>query len=214
MPEEFTVGRLSAQTLRADAVRDRLIGYGFEECITNILTAEHPLRGAVGVAADAGITPLSGSGPVQIANVMSLSYSCLRDWLLPSLLQVEARSAQATYPHRIFEVGEVAVADAAEALRSRTDLRIAALVAHETASISEAQAYLNALLQHFRVSYTLAPGEHPSFIPGRFASIHVAGRSEPVGLLGEIHPEVLAGEQGFGVRVPCATFELSLTAVG
>ena len=29
----------------------------------------------------------------------------------------------------------------------------------------------------------------------------------------QIHPEVLAGERGFGIRVPCAGFELSLEAL-
>jgi phenylalanyl-tRNA synthetase beta chain len=229
MPEEFTVGRLAPSTDLADRARDRMIGYGFEEAIGNILTDSAKVREAMNLAGHAGLPPLHGGALVRIANVMNLSYSCLRDWLLPSLLEIESRSSGATYPHRVFEVGEVAVADPGAPLRSRTDSRVGALIAHESASFSEAQGFLGTLLFHlgFRRAarlagkdgvsssgtYDLVPSEHPSFLPGRFALIVRRGPSTPIGFLGEIHPEVLAGTNGFGIRVPCAAFELSLAAL-
>jgi len=229
MPEEFTVGRLAGSTELADRVRDRMIGYGFEEAIANLLTDATKVREAMSLAeSDAGVPSLHGGPLVRIANVMNLSYSCLRDWILPSLLEIESRSSGAAYPHRLFEVGEVAVADPAAAVRSRTDLRVGALIAHESASFSEAQGYLGTLLFHFGLRrgnadgarggkgsgrYELVPSEHASFLPGRFALIVRSDLSLPIGFLGEIHPEVLAGESGFGIRVPCAGFELSLEAL-
>jgi phenylalanyl-tRNA synthetase beta chain len=220
MPEEFTVGRLAASTDLADRARDRMIGYGFEEAIANILTDAAKVREAMNLDDHPGLPPLHGGPLVRIANVMNLSYSCLRDWILPSLLEVESRSSGAAYPHRVFEVGEVAVADSSAPLHSRTDLRVAALIAHEAASFSEVQGYLGTLLFHLglrRVGagsggspYELVATEHPSFLPGRFATILRAGQSAPIGFLGELHPEVLAGAKGLGIRVPCAGFELSL----
>src|SRR2546421_3048928 len=151
MPEEFTVGRLDERTEFADRARDRMIGYGFEEAIANILTEERLLRAAMNV--DAAATPLlHGATVVKIANVMNASYSCLRDWLLPSLLEIEAHSAGAVYPHRVFEAGEVAIADSSAPLGSRTEQHVGALVAHETASFSEAQAHLNLLLLHLGIA--------------------------------------------------------------
>jgi phenylalanyl-tRNA synthetase beta chain len=214
MPEEFTVGRLDARTDFADRARDRMIGYGFEEAICNILTEERILR----VAMHADSEPFGGTKEtVRIANVMNENYSTLRDWILPSLLEVESRSAGAVYPHRIFEAGEVAVSDASAPLVSRTEPRLAALVAHETASFSEAQAYLTLLLQHLGIvaegsgakrTFRLEAIEHGSFLPGRAARILVGG--VPAGVVGELHPEVLAGDKGFGIRMPCSGFEVLL----
>jgi phenylalanyl-tRNA synthetase beta subunit len=34
------------------------------------------------------------------------------------------------------------------------------------------------------------------------------------GVLGELHPEVLAGAKGYGIRVPCAAFEVALDRLG
>lgn len=212
MPEEFTVGRLQPVTELVDRARDRMIGYGFEEAITNILTSGRLLRDAMNVPETfAGIPGLHGGPRVQIANVMNENYACLRDWVLPSLLEIESHSAGAVYPHYVFEAGEVAVVDSSAGLGSRTEQRIAALLAHEASSFTEAQAYLKLLLLHLDVhDAQLEAVEHPSFLPGRVAVVRVAGLERPVGLVGEIHPEVLAGDSGFGVRVPCAAFELSL----
>ncbi|MEZ0228743.1 MAG: phenylalanine--tRNA ligase subunit beta, partial [Planctomycetota bacterium] len=210
MPEEFTVGRLDPKTDLADRARDRMIGYGFEEAICNILTEARILREAMHCEAE----PFASTkDTVRIANVMNASYSTLRDWILPSLLEVEQRSAGAVYPHRVFEAGEVAVSDAQASLASRTEQRLGALVAHETASFSEAQAYLNLLLTHLGAGtkYELVAFEHGSFIPGRAAQVKMGGKV--VGVLGELHPEVLAGAKGFNVRMPCAGFEVKLGAL-
>jgi phenylalanyl-tRNA synthetase beta chain len=207
MPEEFTVGRLDPKTELADKARDRMIGYGFEEAICNILTEQRILREAMHCESE----PFSGTkDTVRIANVMNASYSTLRDWILPSLLEVEARSVGAVYPHRIFEAGEVAVSDGAAPLASRTEQRLGALIAHETASFSEAQSYLNLLLTHLGAGrrYRLEPFDHGSFLPGRAARVTIDGKV--AGVLGELHPEVLAGARGFNVRMPCAGFELDL----
>ena len=210
MPEEFTVGRLDAKTEFADKVRDRMIGYGFEEAICSILTEERILREAM----HAETEPVSGSrDTVRIANVMNASYSTLRDWILPSLMEVEQRSAGAVYPHRIFEAGEVAVSDPKALLTSRTEQRLGALVAHETASLSEAQSYLHLLLTHLGAGkkYKLEAFEHGCFLPGRAARVTIDG--QVVGVLGEFHPEVLDGAKGFKVRAPCAGFEVVLGAL-
>lgn len=213
MPEEFTVGRLQPMTELVDRARDRMIGYGFEESICNILTAPRLLRSAMNIGEDfVGVPGLHGGRLVQIANVMNENYACVRDWVLPSLLEVESHSAGAVYPHYVFEAGEVAVFDEVAPLRSRTEQRIGALLAHERASFTEAQAFLHLLMLHLGVDDgVLEPTEHPSFLPGRVAVVRLPGKSRPVGLLGELHPEVLAGESGFGIRVPCAVFELAIT---
>ncbi|MFW6320477.1 MAG: hypothetical protein ACOC0Z_01395, partial [Halohasta sp.] len=50
--------------------------------------------------------------------------------------------------------------------------------------------------------------EHPSFIPGRVADVVVDG--ERVGVIGEIHPQVLVDHD---LELPVAAFELRLDAL-
>lgn len=139
MEQEFTVGRLDPLTEFEDLVRDLMIGFGFEEAICNILTDSSSLRHYMEID-EPGAPPFHGGPTVRIANVMSQSYAHLRDWIIPSLLEIEAHSAGALYPHRVFEVGEVAVFDPQANLGSRTESRLAAIVAADDASFDSAQA--------------------------------------------------------------------------
>jgi len=91
-----------------------MVGAGFQEFVSNILCSQGEM--ADGLAA--------GDKLVEVENIMSLAYSVLRNKVLPSLLNVEAASSKAFYPHRTFEVGEVAVLDSVENMGTRTDLTL------------------------------------------------------------------------------------------
>ncbi len=217
MPADFTVGKLKPLTEREDLVRDLMIGFGFEEAICNILTNLENLRQRMDLGSETNeqTEPFHGGHTVAIANVMNRNYAHLRDWLLPSLLEIEAHSAGALYPHRIFEVGEVAVYDLAQNLGSRTEARLAGIIADEDASFDSAQSVLYALLASLAVPFKIEPWAHPSFIPGRVALVMLdEGQAqdrpaEPLklGFLGELSPQVLTN---WGARVPIVAFELSV----
>ena len=108
---------------------------------------------------------------VEVDNVMSLSFSCLRQWMLPSLLRVEAASSRAFYPHRLFEAGDVAVPDRTHELGSRTETVSGAVMAHATAHFSEIHSCLDVLFYHLGKEYSLEPVQHPSFLEGRAGRI-------------------------------------------
>jgi len=217
MPTDFTVGKLNSLTEREDLVRDLMIGFGFEEAICNILTNLENLRQRMDLGPELHkqTAPFHGGHTVAIANVMNRNYAHLRDWLLPSLLEIEAHSAGALYPHRIFEVGEVAVYDLAQNLGSRTEARLAGIIADEDASFDSAQSVLYALLTSLAVPFKIEPWTHPSFIPGRVALVVLdegQARDAPaepftLGFLGELSPRVLTN---WGARVPIVAFELSV----
>lgn len=196
MPAEYTVGEETRISQFADHVRDLVVGLGFVEIMTNVLTSKPDCTERVGLP-DA---PL-----VEIANVMSELYAVLRNSLVPSLLRMEAMSSRATYPHRVFELGEVQVFDESAALKSRTEVRLAAIIAHADASFSEMHSSLDALFYYLGKEYTLAPVPHGTFIHGRAGDVQVAGKS--VGFIGEVHPEVL---EKWGIAMPCALFEITL----
>lgn len=210
LPSEFTVGRLHPMTEIEDLIRDRMIGFGFEEGIGNILGNIDDLRHRMNLPIEnEGMEPFHGARMVSISNVMNLNYAHVRDWLLPTLLETESRSASATYPHRVFEVGEVAVHDPAQILGSRTLTRCAALYADEKANFDSAQSVIYALLGSFNIDFEVQAWDHPSFIEGRAALVLVGGKR--VGYLGEISPEVI---EKWNIRVPLAALEICLEALG
>jgi phenylalanyl-tRNA synthetase beta chain len=216
MAQEFTVGHLQPLTEFEDLVRDLMIGFGFEETICNILTSAENLRQRMNLSLEKGsnVQPFHGGPTVYIGNVMNLNYAHLRDWLIPSLLEIEAQSAGALYPHRVFEVGEVAIYDRAENLGSRSESRLAGIIADETASFDSAQSVIYALLGSLGIEFQVQAWQHPSFIEGRVALVttKTGEKHEAVklGFLGELSPQVLTN---WGARVPIAAFELSLDAL-
>ncbi len=147
---------------------------------------------------------------IDIDNVMSQSIECLRQWVLPSLLRVETASSRSFYPHLLFEVGEVCVPDPQTETGTRTEIRLSALLAHAGANFSESHSYLALLCYYLnKPADHLLPIEHPSFIEGRVAQIELAGPggATSIGLIGELHPEVLERWQ---IGMPCSMFELTL----
>ncbi len=202
MPSQFTVGSLSRVEQVSDRVRDLMVGVGFQEIISNILSSRQELCDRM------RLTGTAWDQLLEVDNVMSQSFACLRQWITPSLLRVESASTRAFYPHRLFEVGEVAVLDRTDDQGSRTVLTLGALVTHANANFSEIHSCLDLLLYYLGYPYTLEPIHHPSFLGGRAGQINSRGRA--VGLIGELHPEVLEQWQ---VGMPGVVFELSVDAL-
>jgi phenylalanyl-tRNA synthetase beta chain len=206
MPERFTVGKSAPIEELCRRVRDIMVGSGFQESLSPVLTSRDALAWKMcldGVVEDE---------LVEIDNVMSELYSILRNSLLPSLLNVESISSKASYPHRVFEVGEVAKVDETEESGTATGVNLAAYVAHPKASFSELHSYLDALMYYLGVEYKLEPVVHPAYLEGRAGGIIVSGTasSGAAGAIGEIHPEVL---ERWGITMPCASLEISLTGL-
>ncbi len=199
LPSQFTVGGLSRVEQVSDRVRDLMVGQGFQEVVANILGAREDFSDRMKVAG----TPWGKL--VEVDNVMSQSFACLRQWITPSLLRVEAASTRSFYPHRLFEVGEVAIPDSTGGEAGRTALVLGAFVAHAAANFSEIHSCLDLLFFYLDVPYSLEALEHPSFLAGRAGRIVVRGR--PVGIIGELHPEVLEIWQ---VTMPSVVFELDV----
>jgi phenylalanyl-tRNA synthetase beta chain len=201
MPTEFTLGGLSSIEQFSDRARESMIGMGFQEVISNILTNREE---SVDRMALSGINV----DLVAVENVMSQTYSALRNSIVPSLLRVESASSKSFYPHRIFEAGETAVTDARAPEGTRTLLKLASLIAHPSANFSELHSYMDLLMYYLGRTYQLEPVSHPSFIEGRVGRIVIGGRD--LGLIGELHPQVLENWQ---IAMPCTVFELVLDSL-
>jgi phenylalanyl-tRNA synthetase beta chain len=198
LPEEFTVGRISPEETLARLISDLMIGAGFQQVVSNILTSSETLLDRMGrTGAEAGL--------IEIENVMSANFAVLRDSVLPSLLAVEAVSSKAAYPHRMFEVGECAVTDPATILGVRSPLKLGALIAHAAATFSELHSTLDALLFYLGHEHAIEPAEQPFFLPGRAGRIRIEGYL--AGWIGELHPQCL---ERWDIGVPASGFELDL----
>jgi phenylalanyl-tRNA synthetase beta chain len=200
MPSQFTVGGLSRIEEVSDRVRALMVGMGFQEIVSNILSSPQSLRDAMRLGGT------EWGKLVEVDNVMSQNFSALRQWMLPSLLRVEAASNRAFYPHRTFEAGEVARHDLTQPLGSRTVMVLGGMIAHADAHFSEAHSCLDTLFYYVNHTYNLEPIQHPSFLAGRVGCI--MSRGKQVGVIGELHPEVLERWQ---IGVPAVAFELDLT---
>jgi phenylalanyl-tRNA synthetase beta chain len=200
MPSQFTVGGLSRIEEFSDRIRALMVGMGFQEIISNILGSPQDLRDAM------RLEGTEWGKLVEVDNVMSQTFSALRQWMLPSLLRVETASNRAFYPHRLFEAGEVARPDPTQSVGSRTVTLLGGMIAHADAHFSEAHSCLDTLFYYVNQAYSLEPIQHPSFLAGRVGGI-VSGGIQ-VGVIGELHPEVLERWQ---IAVPAVAFEIDLT---
>jgi len=200
MPAQFTVGGLSRIEQTSDRARELMVGLGFQEIISNIMGSPESYRDQMRLAGT------DWGKMVEVDNAMTLTFSCLRQWMLPSLLRVEMASNRAFYPHRLFEAGDVAIPDDTHELGSRTETVLGAVVAHAGAHFSEIHSCLDVLFYYLGKEYNLEPVQHPSFLDGRAGRIVVAG--QPIGVIGEVHPEVLERWQ---ITVPVVSFDVNLS---
>jgi phenylalanyl-tRNA synthetase beta chain len=200
MPAQFTVGGLSGIENLSDRSRELMVGLGFQEIISNILGSPDHYSSSM------RLEDTEWGRMVEVDNVMALTFSCLRQWMLPSLLRVEAASSRAFYPHRLFEAGDVAIPDRTHELGSRTETVLGAAIAHATAHFSEIHSCLDVLFYHLGREYRLEPVQHPSFLDGRAGRIMVGDMS--VGVIGEVHPEVLERWQ---IGMPVVAFDVNLS---
>lgn len=191
---DFTVGALFQEQEMVDRVREILIGMEFQEIISNALMDRRELyqwmRGE--------------SGAIEIDNVMTGTYSVLRNSLIPGLLKVERESSQVEYPHKIFEVGEVALRENGP----REEIKLAALISGQEAGFTAIHRIIEGLMEGLSSPYHLKEAHHHSFIEGRCGSIESEGGT--IGIVGEIHPEVLSH---WAIKMPVSAFELRITQI-
>ncbi|MCC6933732.1 MAG: phenylalanine--tRNA ligase subunit beta [Deltaproteobacteria bacterium] len=195
-PSCFTVGKLHQVTEFTDKARNILVGCGFEEVFSSVLMSKEAF----------GVKSLISEPLVEIDNVMTETCGVVRNSLLPCLFGVEATSAKALYPHKMFEVGDVAIVNPREVQGSSTDILCAFAIAHAKAGFSEIHSILDVLTYYLGAETRLEHKESKTFISGRSASIFV-GEVE-IGVLGEVHPEVLTN---WDLKVPVVACEINIS---
>ena len=195
-PSDSTVGRLTTEELFGRTIRDLMIGQGFQEMIYNYLGSRRDYIDRMNIPADTLI---------QIMNPMSENFEYVRGSIAPALLESEAVSGHAPYPHHIFEVGKVAFIDASDNSGTVTRNYLGFLSADREENFNQINARIGALLYYVNKEYTILESKDPRFIPGRAADILVKGAK--VGVFGEVHPQVL---ENWSITMPSTLAELDL----
>ncbi len=197
MPHDFTIGSLSDIEMFSDKVRDIMVGIGFQEVVSNILNSKENIYDKM------NLTDITG---VEILNPMTESYNVLRNSIIPVLLEVESFSGKADYPHKIFEVGDIAVKDKSENYGSKTLVSLGAVSLHSSSNFSEVKSYLNNIMYYIGIDdFKLVEDKIPFLIAGRSAGIIF--KDKKVGYIGELHPDVL---EKWDINMPATLFEVTL----
>ncbi|MCD6371367.1 MAG: phenylalanine--tRNA ligase subunit beta, partial [Candidatus Aenigmarchaeota archaeon] len=142
---------------------------------------------------------------VEIENPISSEYTCLRNWLLPSLLEFLSFNTHEEYPQRIFEVGDVVILDEDEETKTKTLRKLALVSSHSKANFAEIRAIVDALFRSLGKDFEIEETSHKSFIDGRVGKILVNGKE--VGIFGELHPEVL---KRWNLEMPVVALEINI----
>ena len=204
-----------------ERVRDALAASGMTEVITYPLTDRETLEIVGGLS--------GGAPPLEIANPMNSEERLLRTSLRGAILRAlgDNRRVSQTAGLRLFEIGSVFLPQ--EEARER-DLphekeRVVGVVsgprnpaswlaAEGLMDFFDAKGVLQSVFGQIGVQESYEPSTDPAMHPGKTASLMCAGVE--VGIVGEIHPQVL---ERFDLEGhPVAMFEIDLesllTAVG
>jgi phenylalanyl-tRNA synthetase beta chain len=191
-----TTGKLSEIEKLSNKLREICIGLGAQEVLNFTLTNKDNLFANMGTKVE---------NVIEIENPVSLTYSCLRNKLLPSLMEFLSQNTTKEFPQIIFEVGDVTHIDTKQDEGSRTDRKLAFAISHSSVNFTEAKQNLDAIFRILGKNYDIREAEHDSFIVGRCAKIFVD--NEDVGIIGEIYPAVL---EKWGLEMPVVAFELRI----
>ena len=190
----FTIGETSDLIKFIDKVREILVGLGYQEAMSSILSNKNLLYSKMNI---------SDFGTIEIGEFMSETYSCVRSWIIPNLMDLLSKNKHVSFPQKTFEEGLVNIRKGSDIFEYS---RIAIASSHETANYTEARQALDLIFASFGLKYEIEEEEHGSFISGRVGRAIVNGRK--VAYLGEISPQVLSN---FGLEMPVCAFELNLS---
>ncbi len=196
MPSDSTVGRISPEEEFARKTKDILIGLGFQEMIYNYLGSGKDYIEKMNI---------SGDNHIQILNPMTENYEYVRASILPSVLNSESVSANAVYPHNIFEIGKVAFLDSNDNSGTVTKNSLGFLSADRAEGFNQVSSCVSAIFYYLNKDYELVELDDPRFIKGRSAKIMY--KNKEVGVFGEVSPLVL---ENWGIQMPSTCCEIDM----
>jgi phenylalanyl-tRNA synthetase beta chain len=199
IPELPTAGKELPIESWCEKVKEICIGLGLQEVLTFVMTNQDNLFRKMCI---------SQGQVATIANPMSERWTCLRNAILPGLLDFLTKNAHVDYPQQIFEIGDCVVIDEKTETRTKDVRKLGIVKIDSKIGYQNISSIVSSLMQELGLEYLFEPFEHPSFVSGRCAKIIVDKKS--VGIAGEIHPQVL---NNWGLEKPVVGLELDLCTI-
>ena len=199
-PRIWTMGGLAMETSETENAAEIMIGLGFQEVLTYGLTS--PV--VVSSNMQSGEAKL-----VELLNPRMTTHTVLRNWLLPSLLELLSHTTHVDHPQRIFEIGPCINRGENQVQPIQETRKLAAVTIHANAGYTEIRSFLDAVAENEGRSFQIRAKEHPSFLSGRCGAI-ISKKGTDVGIIGEVSPRVI---KSWGLNLPAAAFEIELSAL-
>jgi len=189
-PKALTFGRTLAHHGFHERVRSVMIGLGYNEVTTFVISNEKDEAIRLG---------LPKKTLVEIENPIGEEYSTLRASLLSSLLKLLRENRHHPLPQQIFEVGVVVDEQA------KNRYRLAGMKIDAKAHFTECKALVETVMRESGEKLIIKEATHAAFIDGRCAA--VVHKGVEIGMFGELHPKTI---QEFSLEYPVIAFELAI----
>ena len=203
LPEVATVAYPDLGRGFENRVREIMIGMGFYEVMSLMLTSENQhyrnLR-------------LDEDEHVMVAQPISQDRTMIRKSLVNGLMEFLEDNKHEELPQKIFEVGDVSYVDRNTETGTKIVKKLACAVTHSSANFTEIKSITDSFVSNIGLKMEIEPCEHPSFIKGRCAAFkglpedidgNIMGSVE--GFFGELDPEVITN---FELEYPVVAFEV------
>jgi phenylalanyl-tRNA synthetase beta chain len=196
----MTVGAPRSEETLSDRVRQILLGLGFSEVMSLPLTTQEQQFDRLRMPAPERFP--------QVTNPKLKAYDVVRTHLMSGLFEALRENRRRPMPQRLFEIDNVVALEDASEIGAAEYRKLAFVEIGEESGYAAARSVVDALFRELGWRAQYSTSSHPTFIPGRAAKLAIDGRE--VGLLGEVHPEVLTN---FGLGYPVALAEITLERV-
>jgi len=187
-----TLGRTGAVTSFSDKMRTVMIGLGFTEVTTLTLSNQKDEFERSGL-------PEKTSSCVT--NPITEDHTCLRSYLLPSLMRILRHNKHRDLPQKIFEIGFVSD-------DHRTTPHLCGMVAASKTSFTEIKSTVEAVAREMGLKYSISTCQYRTFIDGRGAFISSNGKN--IGFFGELSPKVITD---YEMTHPVMMFEIDVSSI-
>ncbi|MFB6241370.1 MAG: phenylalanine--tRNA ligase subunit beta [Candidatus Nanosalina sp.] len=178
--------------------RDVLQGTGALETHTYILSNREKLFDRMDVVQ---------VGVAEMSNALTQDYTVVRNWLLPSLMEVLERNRHRSYPQKFFEAGDVSVLDDSSTGASNRR-KVAYVESSNSTDYTDVRQVLQVVERDLELDFEFDQGARNCFREKRSAEVYLEG--EKVGFIGEFSDTVA---ESWGLERPVAGFEIDLEKI-
>ncbi len=177
-------------------LRNFLIGYGFQEVVTFMMSNPEKLFNHMALPVEA---------IAETSNPKMEGYRCLRNKLIPGLMEVLSSNKHYPYPQNIYEVDDVILLDPTTETGARSERRLAVALCHSKANFSEIKAVFESIINNLNVKAEIKEGGLDCFIKGRRFIAYLG--KEILCWAGEVKPESL---EAWDLEIPVAALEMNV----